>query len=320
MKGYFRKSILFLLVILTVFSLMGCKHSDQKEETSLNEANGENETTETKNTEETTESAMDEVAILDAFVQMTENPETGMMALIAYMDQTIPFISAETVDAMLNTFESVHIMQTMELDADFMSEEKQTYLQSYAIEDLKTKNVKDADLLKLLEKVEAMGYKVEQVEGFIGPYVDYGFYLKYADYGTESCQKYFSLMKTESDLPSVFDGGLVVSWEEVLNRSVNLDEFITLYPESLYVENAKIMLQGYVEMMLIGTLNVPVYDDQTNQMNESVKVAYINFQPNNANLSVVKNLSAYLELLESSDYIKTEKVENFIEEIIASYK
>lgn len=309
------KGMVAIVVLLLSLLLVACKSN------SVDDAKNVESTTENPSTTEAIAQKTEEeqVQILSEFIQMTENPDTGVSNLIAYLDQSIPFLSDENVDAMLNAFEAVHIMQTGELDADFMSEESQTLLASFQIADLKSKQVTDEKVLALLNKIEAMGYKIEQVEGFIGPFVDYGFYLKYADYGTESCQKYFSLMKTESDLPAVFDMGLVISWEELINRAVAVDEFVTLYPESIFCDNAKIMLQGYLDLFFNGTLNVTSFDESTLKMNENLVQAITHYEFKNQNLKIVEVIRMYQDLLMRSEYTKNGEIEQFIQETIENY-
>ena len=309
------KGTILAVVLVLSLSVVACKNNsidDEKQE----ETKAENPSTTEAVTQKTEE---EQAQILAEFIQMTENPETGISNLIAYLDQSIPFLSDENVDAMLNAFEAVHIMQTWELDSDFMTEESQTLLASFRIDDLKSKNITDEKVLALLNKIETMGYKIEQVEGFIGPFVDYGFYLKYADYGTESCQKYFYLMKTESDLPAVFDMGLVISWEELINRTVAVDEFITLYPESIFYDNAKMMLQGYMDLFFNGTLNVTAYDESTLKMNENLINAITHYEFKNQNLKIVEVIRMYQDLLTSSEYTKNSEIEQFIQETIENY-
>jgi len=173
------------------------------------------------------------------------------------------------------------------------------------------KDSKDEIISELAKETLERKYKLVSSEGYIWPIVDYKAYYIYFPYLTDQMKAYIEIMAQESDQPSVSDAAIIISLEEYANRILSLYEFEEKYPGFARIYYIVNMLDGKLWIYMGGIDNTPVFDFNGKILPERLK----DFQDNAekyAGTDFGNKLNEYLLLLESQDYTRTEKVQDYI--------
>jgi hypothetical protein len=178
-------------------------------------------------------------------------------------------------------------------------------------------NVEDEEVKRILKETYELGYKVDTSEGIFFPIIDYSFYEKYSQYLTEDMKDYIGIMAVESDKMPAKDAGLVISWEEVLERAFNQESFLEKHKDSVKYEDIKNLYNKYVSFIVYGIDNTPLFKHVESTMNDEAKIAYQNSIDKDSNLSRI--LKEYYEVIEREGFKLTDNVKKFRDEVMKKF-
>lgn len=307
-----KKIMVISVVMLTLFVTSGCSYKETETTTQQTATTQQTETTAEQTEKPTEASEAINRDILDSYKEFAESETVDLVKMSVYLMDNIDKVTAETADSMLQVYEKAQMQLLPSYQDSFLAESVQGILLTYTIEDLRENQVKEEPVLALLTESAAVGYKIEAIEGTIAPYVDYGYFAQFADFTTEPTSAFYTLMKTESDNPSQKDAGLLIPWKDVLKRGINFEAYLDAYPSSFYEDRVRMHLEGYKDLAINGSANVPLFDYDTNEMNVEAKTAYIAFVDQGLNTAFATLIKSYVDLLETYDFIKTAEVEDFM--------
>ncbi len=170
-------------------------------------------------------------------------------------------------------------------------------------EGIDTEEIKETDLREFYNDLTASGYKLEIVEGMINPIVDYSWMLKYNDFISEDIADYFTLCSMESDQLSAKDAALVISWDELGERVLATETFLSEHPGSIAEGEASYRYTRYLWMYMLGLNNTPVVEWKTNKVKEEVLDSYNKFTEEHKNTISADVINDYLELLSDLEFV-----------------
>ncbi|GGG77636.1 hypothetical protein [Paenibacillus radicis (ex Gao et al. 2016)] len=142
------------------------------------------------------------------------------------------------------------------------------------------------------------GYRLEQAEGTIFPIVDYAMQQKFSAYLSDALKQYVALKAVESSKPAAKDAGLVISWDELAERAVMAETFVSDYPDS--PERAEVLqlyTDSYLSMYIYGLNNTPIFDYDTYKLKPETKASYEKLQANHPNTVTAETVKRFLEVL-----------------------
>jgi len=149
----------------------------------------------------------------------------------------------------------------------------------------RAEDLPDGPVRKLLEDVEAGGFKVETAEGFFFPVIDYEVYKQFQSRVTEDVRAYIGLMAKESGEPAVKDAALIIPWEEVARRALAFEAFIAQYPESARAAAVDRLRMDYTYITFKGIDNSPLFERDGGPVVKAVLDAYKNVLAEQDNLA-----------------------------------
>ncbi|NEU29254.1 hypothetical protein GN156_00450 [bacterium LRH843] len=260
--------------------------------------------TESRADEETNES---EQQIMEDF-QSLINENASLTGVAEYIDTTISSVSKENASIMMKIFE--------EMQKGFLPILEEKYFPDLIQKKLVDSNGKaekgnDEELSALLTKTVDSGFKVETAEGMYFPIIDYGFYKKYYAYVTPDYQDYIDIMAIESNKVPAKDAALVISWEEVLERAIRQENFITNHPNSEKMDEINELYEKYLVFALYGLNNTPLFEYDTNTLRPEAKADYMKVIENNGDLKTAEIVQDFLAIVQKHDDILTDEVEEF---------
>ncbi|WP_419886549.1 hypothetical protein [Paenibacillus sp. B-A-8] len=179
--------------------------------------------------------------------------------------------------------------------------------------------IKDASVRNVLIEGRDKGYKLETSEGMYYPVMHYEGFKIFKPYVTKDIAAYIDIMATESNQPSVSDAAIVISWTELTNRALALEDFVTKYPASNRSTALQKELLLATSRLLYGTSNTPAYDYDERVIKPEVKKAYEDaLKDSKVDTRILSILEKLLQLLNSTNNKFTPVIEKFLVETVNS--
>ncbi|SHK33149.1 hypothetical protein [Desulforamulus aeronauticus] len=247
--------------------------------------------------------------------QSLSQQEATLEEIANFINNNISQVAKEDASTMVNEFEEMQKEQLAQFEAMFSPDAMQTKLAEEYPAIAKQEAVKDPELKALLDKTNNSGYKVETAEGSFFPIIDYQFYEKFSAYVTTDSQDYIHIMAVESKQVPAKDAALVIGWDEILQRAQNQEKFLITHKNSVKANEIKNLYQKYVTFTLYGANNTPLFSYETNTLNPKAKEIYLAASKNPGNSEYLKMLSLYLEVLAKNNFVLTEEVKQYRDQI-----
>lgn len=245
----------------------------------------------------------DQQALLEQFQEAVKEAEEAA-DVIAFLNTNIANADQVTADTMLR---GLHVYYDTHLEAAqnaFFTASMQDVLvkEPWPITEETAASIQDEAVRKLVQTALNGGYKLEMVEGSIYPIVDYSYQKGYSKHLSEQMKAFVELQAVESDKVPAKDGGLIISWDELAERALLAEAFMTKYkdsPESGAVQNK--FVNSYLMMYINGLVNTPIYDLETFKLLDEAKASYQKTVAE-APQSVTGRITArFLDVLASTD-------------------
>ncbi|MFC2159589.1 hypothetical protein ACFLQS_02600, partial [Actinomycetota bacterium] len=187
-----------------------------------------------------------------------------------------------------------------------------------SLEQIDLNTLKETDNQKVKDLIlEAINkkYKLMSVEGFIMPLVDYRAYDIYRSYLTQEMNNYIDIKLDESNRPAVLDAGIVIPIDDFIQRILKSMDYVDNYPDSPRAAEVKQFNTGRIMVYLSGIDNNPVFD--SNQKILSDRLAeFENNLEKYGNTKFGEILASYLDLLEQEIYTRTQKIDDFLNNLV----
>nr|WP_300001715.1 hypothetical protein [Tissierella sp.] len=224
--------------------------------------------------------------------------------LVNFIDENIEKLSEESawamvaeLDTSLESNKQTYAERIFELDKNDelikLSGTKQDFEMN------KIEAIEDEKLRVEVEYLYNNMYKLTNIEGAFYPIVDYKAMEKYNKYLNEEGREYILIRSIDSDAKPMSDGGLTISFDELLKRISRTEEFLDAYPDSVKKQE---MLEEYnnkVNAYIAGLPNTPIMDFETDILRDEVLKSYKEaIDKNNDFSNIVKE---HLENIEEND-------------------
>ena len=320
--------IFFLLAMLIVSMILvtGCNPFNTgnvpDETNGGGDVNGEEEVSEEENNGEGTETPPVETdksqEIRDEF-NLIEKTAGNIEGIFDFIDENImdsnPDLASDMVYAVIRLCEDYKF----EFTDKFTDQEVQDtiYELSPSLEEFDLDMLRNTDNEKvkaIIEEAINKKYKILAVEGFIMPLVDYQAYDIYRQYLTQEMNDYLDIKLDESNRPSVLDAGIVIPVEGFIQRILKSIEYLENYPDSPRFDEVKNFNDGRIYVYLSGIDNNPVFDIDQKIIPEKL-AEFQEMLTKYSDTRFGEILGAYLDLLEQEDYMRTQNIEDFLNNV-----
>lgn len=239
--------------------------------------------------------------------------------IIEFLDENISLSTKESGSKMIMALEEAQKNNLSNFEHKFnesgiQQEIDKVYKPDFSLIDID--KISNEILKNLLVSTKENGLKVETTEGMYYPVIDYELYKKYENKVTADVKEYINIFSKESNNPPAKDAAIIITWDDVLKRARNQAQFISEYPNSARLNEAKKLYNKYVSFILYGANNTPLFNYDNQTMNPYAKTAYlkaadaINKSDNAFNIL----LKDYVTILKENNYKLTENVELYRKE------
>lgn len=261
-------------------------------------------------------------AIYNRFEQLVKKPSTLALArnyLINHIDE---------VSSSQATIMTLHLENAQKEQLDAFAEKiyperiqkiiDEAYRKKGETYEALLSAITDPGARKIVMESRDKGYKIESSEGMYYPVMDYQGFKQFRAYIHKDIESYIDLMAIESNHPMSYDAAIVITWDELLDRALKREAFLQQYPKSNRTAAVKQAFTIAKAMSFYGASNTPAYDGtdgSRSKLDPEVRTAYekvvANHSGNSAMITTIKKL---LDLLDSTDDIRTKEVDEFLEQ------
>jgi hypothetical protein len=310
------KLISFLLFIsITLFTLTGCQG---KAENTAATTNGKSE-----NTEATTNGKVDagmETRLLEEFDALINTQNVNLKDVFTFLESNISYIAKLNASQMLLKVETLQEELIRDFEKKFYPQE---VIKIFQEADLAGKDVNDpssftdSQISALVQETLDGGYKIEQAEGMYYPVINYTSYLPFTDYVSDDLKEYFTIMNIESSQVFAKDAALMITWDEVISRALQSQEFLLNFPDSEKFTAIEELYQRYLNITLLGLNNTPLFDYESGMMNNEAKAAYEAAVVQKNDREYLTILEDFMKVVKENGYKLTDEVDQFRKRFVA---
>ncbi|WP_432406236.1 hypothetical protein [Wukongibacter sp. M2B1] len=298
-----------ILVIVALLVLPGCsaKKVDMPKEAEVD--NSEEKQTEKNVDEEEKEAAKeieeDSEKIMSDFKELL-NKNSKPYEILVFIDGNIEKVSEKDADTMIIELEKSQNLNIEKYTDILFKENYQEELDKamdHESMEIKTDIIKNEEIKTNIAEMIYGGYKFVMLEGAYYPIVNYELLKKYIDYLPEDSKKYIEIMAVESNELMSSDAALVISWEELANRTLNAEAFLAEFSDSSRRDVIGNMYRMYMEVYMFGMSNTPIYEwDAPKKIYDEVLNSYKETVERNKETITATILKEYLKILEKNDF------------------
>jgi len=305
--------LLFIIVVLLLVSLAGCKSEKVEvgEEQFTNEVDGKVGTA-VKDDEEKT------MRDFNNIVKSDNEP----FVIVKFIDENIQKVTKEDAVKMIESLEEVQEQYLEEYGEQLFMEDYQGELIGLSkgqesqlfFNEIKTEEIKNANLKELMDKILKGKYKLINMEGAFYPIIDYETLKIYNDYLSDEMKSYIDIKSIDSNNPTVLDASLVISFDELAERLIKTENYIKEYPDGIRYEELLRLFGVYLRLYLEGVDNTPIYDYETKEIKNEVLKSYKKTEAKKD--TVTSNIvSKYISIIEENQNIIDNNVFSKITEL-----
>jgi hypothetical protein len=263
---------------------------------------------------------VDEDLIIEEFNNIIDVKQAGFNDVLAFMRENIGDLSEEKASLMLLKFEDYHKDYISIIEDCFFIDTIQSHVQQeYYNGQVDINNpeiIKDKLIKALVVETIKCGYKVAEAEAQFFPIIDYSFYQEFSTYAEADIEEYFRIMKTESDQLALKDAAPVISWDEVINRALVIEEFLLKYQESEKAETMGELYERYKVLTFFGSPNSPIFDQNQGVLKDKVKKAYQQAVNTANEIEYINILKDFNNILKKTNYRLSIEVDEYRNSII----
>lgn len=269
-----RKWMMVLLSLLMVMALAACGNDEEVVE--------EPEAEPPVQEEPVQEAEEDEKEIImDEFRDIVEEGQASVDNIRQFMHENLPVLGELEGSYM---FDSLENALKKEIDvvnrnlAEFDAEEE---LMELLGDDLSLSpdmigEIEDVDLRAKVQEAYDNHYKLISREGQIETVIDYSSLKEYQDKVTDEWKEYIDIMAMESDQPPFGDGALNITFDELSERIIKVENYLNRYISGPRQEELLELYEDRLSAYYKGLPNTPIAAYDSGEILDNVYKSYEN--------------------------------------------
>ena len=115
--------------------------------------------------------------------------------------------------------------------------------------------------------------------------------------------KLYEIDQMITDEPVTMNATIQISLDELMDRAMAVEKLITEYPENIWInDEVRWLYSTYLDLIMMGTTNTPVFDYQTGEFSPQAKAAYEHVVNEHQDTTLAWALKEYFTYLEKIGY------------------
>jgi hypothetical protein len=197
---------------------------------------------------------------------------------------------------------------------DFYNTLAGSYLENNEVVSTQLQNSPSPEVLnKVQASLATYGISLSSVEGtyYLEPQTEY-LLKSFGPDLSSSYREYLTIGSKEQKSRFAEDGAILIPSDSLTARIITWENFIVRYPDFISIKIAQDQYSQYMGAFLAGMDNSRIFSPSTNHLSDSSKVSFESFIVKNPESKSAEVVKAYLELLKSTNFNYTEKVDSFL--------
>lgn len=267
-----KKWMLILLALVMVMVLAACGNNEEE----VQEPEAEPPVQE----EPVQESEEDEKEmIMDEFRTIVEEGEASVDNIKQFMHENLPALGELEGNYMLDNLENA---LKKEIDvvnkniAEFDAEEELMELigDDFSLSPDMIGEIEDVDLRATVQNAYDNHYKLISREGQVEAVIDYSSLKEYQEKVTDEWKEYIDIMAIESDEPPFNDGALVITFDELAERILRIENYLNRYISGPRQEELLELYENRLTAYYKGLPNTPIAAYDSGEILDNVYKSY----------------------------------------------
>lgn len=248
------------------------------------------------------------------------NKKDNLNKILFYIEENIESVTNREADKMLLDLENYlenNIDRTKEnmvkIDVNYelikLGERELFFPEDRVIE------IENNQLRELIKDSLNNNYKLINLEGDFYPIIDYKKLKKYNSYISNEMKEYIEIKSLDSEIPIAIDASLYISYSELVERILKIENYIKKYYKGQKYENMMEIYSTNLWIYLSGLDNSPIYDYETGEIHEEILENYREVEKMEKKITgyIVKE---YLESIEKNNYIIDQSIKDESVELV----
>ena len=166
---------------------------------------------------------------------------------------------------------------------------------------------------QLKTSLASYGILLTSSEGafYLEPQTEY-LLKNFGSFLSSSYREYLTIGSKEQKTRFAEDGTILIPTDSLTSRIVAWENFMTKYPDFISIKMAQDQYAQYLGAYLAGMDNSRVFNLETNQLSDSSRSSFESFVLKNPESKSTETVQAYLDLLKSTNFNYTDRVDSFL--------
>jgi hypothetical protein len=198
--------------------------------------------------------------------------------------------------------------------SDFFNNLAANYLENNeSVSDQLANSPSSEAISKLKANLLSYGILLRPSEGtfYLEPLTEYLF-RNFGDGLSQAYREYLAIASREQHAQFAEDGSILIPTDSLISRIIAWEKFMTRYPDFISNKIVHDQYTQYLGAFLAGMDNSRVFDPETNRLKDSIKISFESFVSKNPESKSAGVVKSYLELLLSTNFNYTDKVDSFL--------
>lgn len=238
------------------------------------------------------------------------------LLISGYIDENIKNLDKKDADEMLLMFENfyysipsdsdIFINDEELMDKKFgkiVLEEGKKYNDDYTLLIKNYKDVDNKELSTYLKSLYDKNLNLTYSNGYFFFTVNYNKLLTYEKYLSDDMINYLRYSDNEIRNPAVINSKIVIPLNDLVNRILNAEHYIQLSKNKELNKEFSKMLVFHFENLMLGVGNTPVFNSDTNTLNDNFLKSYQYYISKDGVFK--SDLQTYIDKLNKNKYVKS---------------
>ncbi|MFS0724102.1 hypothetical protein [Paenibacillus sp. 1P07SE] len=255
--------------------------------------------------------------VYNRFLEMVQAPNR-IGSSLAYLRAHITEVTPYQASLMVLRLENALKRNLPAIEERFFASSIQetigsVYQPGFGFGDVRSR-ISDTGVQQLLNQASAQGYKLETAEGMYYPIINYSIFREFQEHVNEDIRTYINIMAEESKQASVKDAALVIGYQQLVRRTLAMEQFVLKFPNSNRTADVKERFELYKSFTFYGTNNTPLFDYETKAMKENARTGYTNILQwvSVESSPYLDTLAEFMDLAAANDYQETAEIRDFV--------
>ncbi len=273
-----KKLVLILMSLILVIALAACGNNEEEAQEPVVEPPVQEEPVEEAEEDE-------KVVIMEEFRVIVEDEQASATIIKDFIEENLPVLGELEGNYMLENLEDALKREIRDVNRDLMefdTEDELLELMGDSVE-LDPEMIEEIESDELRETVQSAydsHYKLISKEGQIEAVIDYSSLKSYESKVTEEWKEYIEIMAIESDDPAFNDGALTITFDQLAERILRIENYLNRYISGPRQEELLELYENQLTAYYKGLPNTPIASYDSGVVMENVYKSYENTAAN----------------------------------------